>query len=118
MQSIVNTERTLDPRDPDDLLNTGYLQRAIFNSENFSSIATDARGVIQIFIFRVMVASPVRAAPSPTRRGLTELQGVGVAPTRPRQPRPDRQQVEGARQGRADRRSRQHAGQARARAGD
>src|SRR6185436_21177330 len=27
----------------------GALQRAIFNSANFSSIATDARGVIQIF---------------------------------------------------------------------
>src|SRR5579871_3278711 len=28
---------------------TGALQHAIFNSANFSSIATDARGVIQIF---------------------------------------------------------------------
>ena len=31
------------------LLKTGALQRAIFNSANFSSIATDAEGVIQIF---------------------------------------------------------------------
>ena len=31
------------------LLNAGALQRAIFNSANFSSIATDAKGVIQIF---------------------------------------------------------------------
>ncbi|MBU3989142.1 MAG: PAS domain S-box protein, partial [Gammaproteobacteria bacterium] len=31
------------------LLKTGALQRAIFNSANFSSIATDANGVIQIF---------------------------------------------------------------------
>jgi signal transduction histidine kinase len=31
------------------LLTAGALQRAIFNSANFSSIATDARGVIQIF---------------------------------------------------------------------
>ena len=31
------------------LLKTGALQRAIFNSANFSSIATDASGVIQIF---------------------------------------------------------------------
>jgi signal transduction histidine kinase len=31
------------------LLKTGALQRAIFNSANFSSIATDAKGVIQIF---------------------------------------------------------------------
>ena len=31
------------------LLDEGALQRAIFNSANFSSIATDAKGVIQIF---------------------------------------------------------------------
>jgi PAS domain S-box-containing protein len=31
------------------LLETGALQNAIFNSANFSSIATDAKGVIQIF---------------------------------------------------------------------
>jgi PAS domain S-box-containing protein len=30
-------------------VNVGALQRAIFNSANFSSIATDAKGVIQIF---------------------------------------------------------------------
>jgi PAS domain S-box-containing protein len=39
----------LDARDADALLKTGALQRAIFNSANFSSIATDAKGVIQIF---------------------------------------------------------------------
>ena len=33
----------------DILLQAGALQNAIFNSANFSSIATDARGVIQIF---------------------------------------------------------------------
>jgi len=31
------------------LLNTSALQSAIFNSANFSSIATDAKSVIQIF---------------------------------------------------------------------
>ncbi|HET9403165.1 MAG TPA: PAS domain S-box protein, partial [Burkholderiales bacterium] len=31
------------------LLKTGALQKAIFNSANFSSIATDEKGVIQIF---------------------------------------------------------------------
>ena len=36
-------------RQEDALLNTGALQVAIFNSANFSSIATDANGVIQIF---------------------------------------------------------------------
>src|SRR5688572_16953328 len=52
MLAPISTERTapvLAVTDPDDLLNTGYLQRAIFNSANFSSIATDAKGVIQIF---------------------------------------------------------------------
>jgi PAS domain S-box-containing protein len=38
-----------DVRHPDALLSTGALQSAIFNSANFSSIATDAKGVIQIF---------------------------------------------------------------------
>ena len=33
----------------DSLLKTGALQDAIFNSANFSSIATDEKGVIQIF---------------------------------------------------------------------
>ena len=36
-------------RQQEALLTTGALQSAIFNSANFSSIATDARGVIQIF---------------------------------------------------------------------
>src|SRR5580658_6770568 len=38
-----------DVRHPEALLSTGALQSAIFNSTNFSSIATDAKGVIQIF---------------------------------------------------------------------
>ncbi len=38
-----------DRRQRQALLNAGALQKAIFNSANFSSIATDARGVIQIF---------------------------------------------------------------------
>ncbi len=40
---------TLDVHDTEALLKTGALQSAIFNSANFSSIATDAKGVIQIF---------------------------------------------------------------------
>jgi sensor histidine kinase regulating citrate/malate metabolism len=39
----------LDAGKADALLKTGALQEAIFNSANFSSIATDAMGVIQIF---------------------------------------------------------------------
>src|SRR5579863_3144680 len=39
----------INARDAESLLKTGALQDAIFNSANFSSIATDALGVIQIF---------------------------------------------------------------------
>jgi PAS domain S-box-containing protein len=39
----------IDIRHTEALLKTGALQKAIFNSANFSSIATDAMGVIQIF---------------------------------------------------------------------
>jgi PAS domain S-box-containing protein len=40
---------TMEFRRQEALLQAGALQRAIFNSANFSSIATDAKGVIQIF---------------------------------------------------------------------
>ena len=40
---------TFETRHQTSLLKTGALQKAIFNSANFSSIATDAMGVIQIF---------------------------------------------------------------------
>ena len=39
----------IEIRRQEGLLKTGALQNAILNSENFSSIATDAQGVIQIF---------------------------------------------------------------------
>ncbi len=42
-------DASLDGRNAESLLRTGALQSAIFNSANFSSIATDAKGVIQIF---------------------------------------------------------------------
>src|SRR5687768_6513868 len=42
-------DASVDARKADALLTTGALQSAIFNSANFSSIATDAKGVIQIF---------------------------------------------------------------------
>jgi PAS domain S-box-containing protein len=42
-------EITAQKRAEETLFNHRALQRAIFNSANFSSIATDARGVIQIF---------------------------------------------------------------------
>jgi PAS domain S-box-containing protein len=43
------TDLDRDARHPAALLRTGALQSAIFNSANFSSIATDSKGVIQIF---------------------------------------------------------------------
>src|ERR1700709_2125767 len=45
----VTTDNSTDILRRDALLKTGALQNAIFNSANFSSIATDAKGVIQIF---------------------------------------------------------------------
>ena len=42
-------DSSTDVRHAESLLKAGALQSAIFNSANFSSIATDARGVIQIF---------------------------------------------------------------------
>ena len=46
---LIGTDNTARKQAEDALLKAGALQRAIFNSANFSSIATDARGVIQIF---------------------------------------------------------------------
>ncbi|MCX5748569.1 MAG: PAS domain S-box protein, partial [Proteobacteria bacterium] len=46
---LIGTDNTARKRAEDALLEAGALQRAIFNSANFSSIATDAEGVIQIF---------------------------------------------------------------------
>ncbi len=45
----VNDDVTERKQAKEALLKAGALQRAIFNSANFSSIATDANGVIQIF---------------------------------------------------------------------
>ena len=46
---LIGTDNTARKRAEEALLKAGALQSAIFNSENFSSIATDAEGVIQIF---------------------------------------------------------------------
>jgi len=46
---LIGTDNTARKRAEDALLQAGALQSAIFNSANFSSIATDAKGVIQIF---------------------------------------------------------------------
>ncbi len=46
---LIGTDNTARKQAEEALLKAGALQRAIFNSENFSSIATDANGVIQIF---------------------------------------------------------------------
>src|ERR1019366_10691262 len=42
-------DRAIDVRREAALLKTGALQNAILNSANFSSIATDEKGVIQLF---------------------------------------------------------------------
>ncbi|MGZ5801224.1 MAG: PAS domain S-box protein [Burkholderiaceae bacterium] len=46
---LIGTDNTARKQAEDALLKAGALQNAIFNSANFSSIATDAKGVIQIF---------------------------------------------------------------------
>ena len=46
---LIGTDNTARKHAEETLLNAGALQSAIFNSANFSSIATDAKGVIQIF---------------------------------------------------------------------
>ena len=47
--TVEGADFTTDRRERQALLDAGALQNAIFNSANFSSIATDAKGVIQIF---------------------------------------------------------------------
>ncbi len=49
LNTRLQAEMTERKRAEEALLKAGALQRAIFNSANFSSIATDAHGVIQIF---------------------------------------------------------------------
>jgi PAS domain-containing protein len=46
---LIGTDNTARKRAEAELVKAGALQNAIFNSANFSSIATDATGVIQIF---------------------------------------------------------------------
>jgi PAS domain S-box-containing protein len=46
---LIGTDNTARKRAEEALLKASALQSAIFNSANFSSIATDAKGVIQIF---------------------------------------------------------------------
>ena len=46
---LIGTDNTARKRAEEALVKAGALQNAIFNSANFSSIATDAKGVIQIF---------------------------------------------------------------------
>src|SRR5476651_1308115 len=46
---LIGTDNTARKQAEEALLRAGALQNAIFNSANFSSIATDEKGVIQIF---------------------------------------------------------------------
>jgi signal transduction histidine kinase/AmiR/NasT family two-component response regulator len=49
IEDTVNADGIIEGRRQEALLKTGALQNAILTSANFSSIATDAKGVIQIF---------------------------------------------------------------------
>jgi signal transduction histidine kinase/AmiR/NasT family two-component response regulator len=49
IQDAANAAGVIEGRRQEALLKTGALQKAILTSANFSSIATDAKGVIQIF---------------------------------------------------------------------
>lgn len=46
---VATTERIAELQHRESLIKTGALQNAIFNSANFSSIATDENGVVQLF---------------------------------------------------------------------
>src|ERR1700733_13141837 len=46
---LIGTDNTARMQAEEALLKAGALQRAIFNSANFSSIATDTKGIVQIF---------------------------------------------------------------------
>src|SRR6266516_4568250 len=46
---LIGTDNTARKQAEEALLEAGALQRALFNSANFSSIATDEKGVIQLF---------------------------------------------------------------------
>jgi len=46
---LIGTDNTARKQAEDALIKAGALQNAMFNSANFSSIATDERGVIQLF---------------------------------------------------------------------
>jgi sensor histidine kinase regulating citrate/malate metabolism len=66
----VAVEIVTEVRRKEALLKAGALQKAIFNSANFSSIATDAKGVIQIFNVgaeRMLGCWPARTTPRASR---------------------------------------------------
>ena len=68
----------------DDLVQAGALQNAIFNSANFSSIATDASGVIQIFNVgaeRMLGYSAVEVVNTLTPADISDADEVGARAT-------------------------------------
>ncbi len=75
---LIGTDNSARKRAEEALLKAGALQSAIFTSANFSSIATDDKGVIQIFnvgaermlgyaAADVMVTSPPPTSPIPRK---------------------------------------------------
>src|SRR5471030_3125914 len=59
---LIGTDNTARKQAEQALLKAGALQKAIFNSANFSSIATDAQGVIQIFNVGAEVVNKITPA--------------------------------------------------------
>ena len=79
---LIGTDNTARKQAEEALLKAGALQSAIFNSANFSSIATDAKGVIQIFnvgaerMLGYTAAEVARRPSNGTSRGFRIHRGV------------------------------------------
>ena len=72
-------EVNLDLQHAEALLRTGALQSAIFNSASFSGVATDAKGIIQIFNVgaeRMLGYSPVEVVNKITPADICDPQEV------------------------------------------
>ncbi len=76
---LIGTDNTARKQAEEALLRAGALQAAIFNSANFSSIATDAEGVIQIFNVgaeRMLGYSAAEVVDKVTPAGISDYQEV------------------------------------------
>ena len=82
---LIGTDNTARKQTEEALLKAGALQNAIFNSVNFSCIATDARGVIQLFNIgaermfgytKTEVINKITPADLPDRQDVIERAGM------------------------------------------